>query len=439
MINKDNSIKEAGVKTGVWLLALLVITLCVSPALGQGSGNTPGDQEMPDYTSCQNSPKHCPHPCPDETKAECKYTNNSFSPSGVLLSRGESYTIIDYDSPDASPAESSCNSCVASRDIPPETQLMRLRLRRIWRSSLWHHGSFGSHMFTSYDYVVRSSQSDGLIQFTDPNTGDEELFLESAGGVFVPFRINYHTKIVEKTATHITFVKLDGLKLRFAWTGYFEGGVYARARLEYVADRNNNRITFSYTHPAADTTRDAFMWNSATDPYGRTFQFRYVNWLGGNFISQVILPDQRAVNFSYDDSLNYFFAHRVDYGDGIVTTWTYDDATQTHTRNEALLDAKHYNQQIRQSLFAPGRTRSIKRADGTLLYSRQDVDDGERFISKKYVGGETFEIVNSSSKMLISHRQQKVDGSWEESTGYDADDNRPVKEVAQPDGRRWVG
>lgn len=442
--------KRAHVSLAGWLLSVAaVVALCVSPVFGGDSGDTSGNRVMPDFKSCANTDNFpcgcCKADCTTSNKPEkdCvnkedKITTKCNSPSGVKLSFAESFAFMDDDGPNASPVGSSCSSCgTAGASIPEDSQLPRLRLLRIWRSTLWFRGSFGSHMFTAYDYAVRGWAGGDAIQFMDPNTGNIEWFRRDGGGAYYPVNTDYHTKIVEATDAHIIFEELGGRRLRFAWTGYVESGEYNRARLESLADRNGNQITFEYVRPATDTTLDVLMWRSATDPYGRQFQFEYVGWLGGNFISQVTLPDGRVVQYFYDESLNYFFANRINYGDGIESNWTFDPATQTHTRNEAQLAADHYQQQIQQSEFAPGRTRNVKRADGTLLYSRQDTGNDDLYISTTYHRGETSEIMNSPTKPLISHRQQRVDGSWEELTTYDADDHKPVKRVAQPDGRIW--
>ena len=334
--------------------------------------------------------------------------------------------------------------------LPEASQLSRVRLQRIWHSS-FGMGSFGRGMFTSYDYEVTRFLSGGqvYIQLTDPGfigsgSGGKETF-RSEAGVFIPFqwsgRQYLHTKIVEATDTHITFLQLSGVKLRFEWTGYLQSGSISRARLEYIEDRNGNRVNFVYQLPASTTTPDVFMWKTVTDPYGRALQFSYILWQGMNVISEVILPDGRNVKYTYDAAKNPIFMHKVDYGNGIVSTLTYDQAAKIVGRNEALLEADHYKQSIQLSEISngAGRTRNIKRADGSFLYARKDSLEGDVYVTLLYHSGKTFEIKRNTTKVLTSHRQMRVDGTWEELTTYDAPDFRPITGITKPGPmpRKW--
>ena len=432
-------------------LILAAVTLCSSSVVGQGNGNTSGGVSQTEYTTCKNSPrppcgcsnaesKDCPKS--DCLKDECSPTCKANSPTGVIESMGESFAIIDDDGPAASPVGAACPSCATTGpDIPEDSQLLRLRLSRIWRSTWDYMGSFGVMMYSGYNYWVASSIVEGttILQLFDPNTSMQADFLDIGGGTFIPLNSDEHlTQVVEATATHVIFRKLDGRLLRFDWTDYFQNGVSRRARLRYIEDRNGNRINFNYLTLVINTTPDVLMWTAATDPYGRTFQFSYRPWRGENVLSQVTLPDGRKITYSYDEAINHFFTNKVDYGDGIESTLTYDYATKFSQRNEALLPADHYRQGILLSEFAFGRTRWTKRADGTFLYSATSREDAGVFTSTIYHRGETTEVKSTPAKVLLSHRQQRVDGSWEDLTTYEADDRRPVKGQTQPDGRNWT-
>jgi RHS repeat-associated protein len=438
------------------LLILLAVALCSSSVVAEdnGNGNTSGGTEQREYTTCINSSKNqCERKCPcsnadpaDSEKKDCvdkegNETCVNCSPAGVIESAAESFAIIDDDGPAASPSGAACPSCATmGGSIPEDSQLMRLRLTRIWRS-VWHSfGAFGKSMFSSYDYWVGSSVAQGatILQFIDPNNSLLAEFIDIGNGSFISLDSDDHvTQVVESTATHLILRKLDGRLLRFDWTSYFQNGVLRRARLRYIEDRNGNRINFNYVTPVTNSTPDVLMWTDASDPYGRTFKFTYFAWQGENVLSRVVLPDGRAINYSYDTTINSFFPYKVDYGDGIESTWSYSVGTKLNQRNEALLPADHYQERILLSHFVDGRTRWIKRADGTFVYSRTSSGDGGVFTSMIYHQGETTEVKSGPAKALISHRQQRVDGSWEELTTYEADDRRPVKGVAQPDGRNW--
>src|SRR5687768_7619247 len=318
-------------------LVLTAVALCSSTVLGDGNGNTAGGVIQPDYRTCHNSPNQPCGDCPssnadgeDGVKRDCLNDEGAQickgSPVGVIQSAGESFAIINDDGPAGWPVGARCPSCaMTDAEIPEVSQLMRLRLTRIWRS-LWHNfGSFGKTMYSPYDYWVAASVVEGktLLQFLDPNNSMLADFLDSGGGNFISIESDDHlTHVVESAATHIIFRKLDGRLLRFDWTDYFQNGVLRRGRLRYIEDRNGNRINFHYLTTAAHSTPDVLMWTDATDPYGRTFKFTYRAWQGENVLSQVILPDGRAVRYSYDVTINSFFAHKVDYGDGIESTWS---------------------------------------------------------------------------------------------------------------------
>ena len=435
-------------------LVLAAVALCSSSVLADGNGDTSGGTTHSDHKTCINLPNQPCEKCCDCSNAdssdsekrdcltkECAQMCQNCSPAGVVLSAAESFAIIDDDGPAASPVGAACPSCATTgSDIPEDSQLMRLRLTRIWRS-LWHNfGSFGKTMYTGYDYWVAGSMVQGtnLIQLIDPNNSLLAEFLDIGGGTFITLGSDDHlTQVVEATPTHVIFRKLDGRLLRFDWTNYFQNGVLRRARLRYIEDRNGNRINFNYLTPVSNSTPDVMMWTDAIDPYGRTFQFSYIAWQGENVLSKVILPDGRAITYGYDITINSFFANRVDYGNGIESTWSHSVSTKLNERNEALLPADHYRQTILLSHFADGRTRWIKRADGTFLHSRTSSEDAGVFTSLIYHRGETTEVKSTPNKVLLSHRQQRVDGSWEDLTTYEADDRRPVKGESQPDGRNW--
>jgi YD repeat-containing protein len=432
-------------------LVLAAVALCSSSVLGQGNGDTSGDTTHPDSTTCINSSNQPCECCKcssgaDGANKDCLHkespqTCKDNSPTGVIESAAESFAIVDDDGPAASPVGAACPSCATTgADIPKDSQLLRLRLTRIWRSTVDYMGSFGVTMYSGYDYWVASSVVGGttILQLFDPNTSIRADFLDIGGGTFISFDSDDHiTQVLEMTATHVIFRKLDGRLLRFDWTDYFQNGVSRRARLRYIEDRNGNRINFNYLTPVTNTTPEVLMWTDAIDPYRRTFRFSYRAWRGENVLSQVTLPDGRKITYSYDEAINHFFTNKVDYGNGIESTLTYDYDTKLSQRNEALLPADHYRQSILLSQLVFGRTRWIKRADGTLLYSRTSSGDGGVFTSTIYHRGETTEVKTNPVKVLLSHRQQRVDGSWEDLTTYEADDRRPVKGETQPDGRSW--
>jgi len=422
--------------------------------LGQGSGNTQGGVIQPEYTTCHNVPHQPCDCCPsssiadstDSKKRDCldkegSQTTKTNSPAGVIESAAESFAIIDDDGPSAAPASGGCPSCATTgADIPEDSQMIRLRLTRIWRSTRNGFGSFGLTMYMNYDYWVGLSVFGGtnMLRFVNPNNRLDADFFDSGGGTFISLGYGDRpTQVVEATATHVIFRKVDGRLFRFDWTEYFQDGVYRRARLSYIEDRNGNRINFNYVTPVNDTTPDVLMWTDAVDPYGRSFQFSYRTWQGNNVVDKVTLPDGREISYSYDEAINPFFTHKVDYGNGIESTWSYDDLAKLNQRNEALLPADDYQQSILLSHFARGRTRWIKRADGTLLHSRTSSEDAGVFTSTVYHRGETTEVKANSAKVLLAHRQQRVDGSWEDFTTYEADNDRPIKGQAQPDGRTW--
>jgi RHS repeat-associated protein len=431
-------------------LVLAAVALCPRSVLGQDNGNTGGGTLQPDYRTCVNLPFLPCEPCGggncDRAGGKTRDCNNgeksgnSDSPTGVNFSAGESYALIDDDGPAALPSAFACPSCARTgAGIPEDSQILRVRLRRIMRSTWFGWGSFGIRMYSGYDYWVARTAVGGapLFLFVDPNNSMQGSFLATGGG-FIPVGGDDHlTKVVESTATHVSFRKLDGRLFHFEWTGYIESGVYTRARLQYIEDLNGNRINFTYLTPATNTTPDVLMWEAATDPYGRSLLFSYLTWQGNNVLGQVTLPDGRKVTYSYDEAINSFFPAKVQYGDGIESSLSYDDITKIGERNEALLEADHYRQSILLSHVAYGRTRWIKRADGTFLYSRTSSEAGDSFSSLIYHRGETTEVNNSTSKVLTSQRQQRVDGTWEDLTTYEADDQRPVKGELRPDGRHW--
>lgn len=430
----------------------LVTTTLPSGLSALAGGDTPGSKLYPDYTSliqqdrwiiC-NTDFDCKAggQCVDAINNEGALLSRTHSPSGVTLSLGEFFTLVDDDGLGSSPVDVGCPTCdPADAGIPEASQLPRVRLQRVWRSTFDYPGSFGFKMYTSYDYSVSKWISSGqtYIQLQDPDGGSIETFrgrrVNRKDEYTLTSTPDYHTKIAEVTDSHVTFLRLNGQKLRFEWTSFREADGHVRARLQYIADRKGNQTSFSYSHPAGGNTRDALQWTTATDPYGHRLQFRYIAWEGLKVVDQVTLGDGRTVQYNYDASRNKLSAYKVDYGDGIESTITFDGVIGM--QNEALLPADHYKQEILLSSFAPGRTRSIKRADGTLLYSRTDVAQGNVNVSLIYDEGETIEIKSSGEKPLISSRQKKLDDTWEPPTTYAGDVHRPVNGISQPDERAW--
>jgi len=182
------------------LLILAAMAVCSRSVLGQGSGNTPGSTTHQDYTTCNNSAYQPCGDCPcsnhDSTDSKTKDCSNdegaqttwTNSPAGVIESAGESFAMIDDDGPAAAPASGGCPSCTTmGADIPEDSQLMRLRLSRIWRST-WHSfGSFGQTMYMGYDYWVSLGVIGGtnLLIFVDPNNSMEADFHATGNGAFI--------------------------------------------------------------------------------------------------------------------------------------------------------------------------------------------------------------------------------------------------------------
>lgn len=437
-----------------------------------GNGDIPGYQmDLPDTTSCDNNDDWgCDCPCNSlmgsdysnsVSEADCTKSDSidletmADSPSGVMLGRASGFVRIEDAGRDLFPADtrtasSTCSTCGTSEvGIPRNSQLPRVQWRRVWRSNWSNYpSSFGRGMFVAYDHHVVTFTSGGhaMIELRDPNLFFIQQYQDAGGGVFIPVpgRTNFHTVVSSSAGGKITFSEFGGRTLRFEVTGLVESGNQVRYRIASIADRNGNVITFTYAFPASGTDPSVLEWSTITDSYGRSLQVRYGSFQGSNVVQQVTLPGGRTVTYGYDVTVNPLFFSQVGYGNGIQSTWGFNPTTMTYVRNEALLSPEHSLETIRTTMpngGAPGRVASIKRADGTFRYNRTGhVDASGNFVNSIYHNGTAFEITHSGTHMLVSHRQQHADGSFESVTTYDvAGASRPVTGFAQPDGRVWGG
>ena len=312
---------------------------------------------------------------------------------------------------------STCGGGGGGGSIPDNSQMIRFQLGRIWRSTWTHDGNLGRGMYTNFDYYVTYSAS--LIEIRDPNTGYIERFIDS-GGSYIPAPGVQYRSQVTATATEVTVAQPGGLVLQFAITGYTPSGADQRCRLEYVADRNGNKINFNYAAPATGSTANVLMWTTAVDPYGRTTTFSYTVWSGMNVLNMVTFADNRTVQYSYSATDNNRFPHLVQYGtagvpSGIQATWY---ATTNVRLNEPLLAADHYFWTSTLSDAAYGRVRAFQRFDGNYSYARSVTTTGGITTITSWNKNVVEQVVRSPTQQLISSRKQHSDGTWEDNIDY---------------------
>ena len=309
-----------------------------------------------------------------------------------------------------------CSSCGGGGSIPNNSQMLRFQLGRIWRSTWTHDGNLGWGMYTGFDYYVTYSAT--LIEIRDPNTGYIERFINSGGGYIPAPGVQYRSQVTA-TATEVTFVQPGGQVLQFAITGYAPGGGDQRCRLEYVQDRNGNKINFNYALPATNTTANVLMWSSAVDPYGRTTTFSYTVWSGLNVLDTVTFADNRTVKYSYTAD-NTQFPHLVQYGvagvpSGIQATWYAGATTKV---DEAMLPSDHYYWQATLSSAAFGRVRAFQRFDGNYALARSATTAAGITTVTTWNKNVVEQFVHSPTQQLISSRKQLLDGTWEDNISY---------------------
>ena len=124
--------------------------------------------------------------------------------------------------------------------------------------------------------------------------------------------------------SQVTIVQPGGTTLRFDQTGYVLGMSTSRCRISSIADRNGNKLAFSYSNSLATGSDDVMVWTNAVDSYGGTTSFTYTsstasgNFSGLNLLSKVTFSDSRSVTYAYTSD-NLFFCHEIDYYDASLT------------------------------------------------------------------------------------------------------------------------
>ena len=254
---------------------------------------------------------------------------NGFSPLGVRLDYAQGTgKFKDSGSAGFGSVPRGCSSCGGGAAIPSAGQLPRLAWTRMWRSTWRHDGSFGSVMYSNYDYYVQSwNNPTPFVELRDPNTGRVESFYKPSTTWIPTSGLKYHSQVVEATATHFTFRKVDGTEVRFEKTAYVPGGYYTRWRVVSVTDRNGNAITFDYVceDPMVETTQAVIKWSKVIGPYEKNeLHFTYTLVNGLNRVSTVALVVKNEPNpditvplseYVYDSSNPKFF-HKVQYPGG---------------------------------------------------------------------------------------------------------------------------
>jgi YD repeat-containing protein len=360
---------------------------------------------------------------------DCELERDAASPFGVEQSMSQGFSaVLDSGAVRPGTVPGGCSSCGAGSMIPANSQMIRVELPRIWRSTWTHDGNLGTGMYTGYDYYVTYAAN--LIEIRDPNTGYIERFIPSGGtpawapapGVTYGSSASY--SLTGGTAAHVTIVQPGGSTLFFDQTAYAPTGAFNRCRLNYIADRNGNKINFTYQipDPNSNTTINVMMFSQATDAYGRTATFHYwtTPFNSLNVLDKVTFSDGRYVTYAYTSD-NAYFVLDIEYfpsggtattGSSIASTW-YAPSGGAVSVNEALLPPDHYNWQVSMDGSSYGRVRGIQRSDGNYAYARAVSTSGGSSTVATWNKGVVRQLVHSPTQQLISSQKQLLDGSWE--------------------------
>ncbi len=366
---------------------------------------------------------------------DCELENESTSPLIVLPSYSQgSVTVLDSGPDGVGTVPGGCPSCGGGGGggtIPENSQMIRLELARIWRSTWTHDGNLGRGMYTNFDYYVTYSPS--LVEIRDPNTGFIERFINSGSGYIPGPGVQYRSQLTV-TATEVTFVQQGGLTLAFAITGYTPFGADQRCRLDYIADRNGNKIQFVYALPATDTTANVLEWSSATDAYGRATSFTYTIFSGLNVLSQVALSDGRTIQYNYTTD-NTRFPHTVQWLSGGTPSGIQAAVrtTSAMSANEPLLPSDHFYWSITLSDAAYGRVRAFQRSDGNYAFARSATTTGGITTITDWNKNIVQQFTQSPTQLLLTSAKQHSDGTWESNITYTPEGNYlPTNAYTQP-------
>lgn len=114
------------------------------------------------------------------------------------------------------------------------------------------------------------------------------------GGAWIPQRARHGT--LTEGPDGFEYRAKDGTLYLFPYS------VLNNQPVEYIEDRNGNRMSFAYDHYFDIGTGITPRVSSVTDAIGRTLTLEYESTLRGERLARVIGPDDIQVNFSYDQS-----------------------------------------------------------------------------------------------------------------------------------------
>ena len=357
---------------------------------------------------------------------DCALGNFRASSFGVDESLSQGFSaVLDSGAVPPGTVPGGCSSCGGGAVIPAASQLPRFQFPRIWRSAWTYDGSFGIGMYSGYDYYVTYSPT--LIEIRDPNTGFIERFRGSSG-TFSPLAgVQFHsTATYSSSASQVTIGQPGGTTLLFDLTGYAMSGG-SRCRLNSIADRNGNKLSFSYTNstPSSGTDNGVLTLTSGTDAYNHVTNFNYTTFTPAfsgapiKVLSKVTFSDSRSAHYTYGNSDNQQFVHQIDYwgaSSGTVggSTWYTDSTgTATVTVNEALLPPDHCQWLVTMGTAGYGRVSSIQREDNSYVYARSVTTSGEISTITTWDQGVVRQFTRSPTQQLISSTTQLANGSWE--------------------------
>ena len=178
--------------------------------------------------------------------------------------------------------------------------------------------------------------------------------------------------------SHVTIVLPGGATLFFDQTSWAPSGGANRCRLNYAADRNGNKINFSYANPLSTGNQSVMEWSSITDPYGHGITSASYTSSGyisvPNLLASVTFSDSRQVAYAYNSD-NTRFCQAIAYtpagamSPSFSSSWYASGGTVTI--NDALLPSDNYGWQVLVDPSSYGRVRAMLRADhATYAYAR---------------------------------------------------------------------